>query len=305
MTALVTGATGLMGRALLAELRGAGIEAVGLGSADLDLTDLAATKAAFARHRPHTVYHLAARVRGIMGNAGAHGLAYLDNILINTHAIEAARLAGARKLVAMGSAAIYSDRVALPMREDEVWHGPPHPSESGYAHAKRAMLAQLEAYREQWGLDYAYAISTNLYGPQDRFDEQHGHVIPSLISKFHRAARTGETVSVWGSGRPQRDFLYVGDAARALRLIGDGFTGPINLASGHPVSIRETVALIAELAGHRGEIAWDAAKPDGQLLRDYDLSRLAALGFTPGYGLREGLAATLAWFDANATSLRR
>ncbi len=302
---LVTGATGLVGRALMAELQAAGEEAVGLSSADADLTDAEASRAIFARHRPEIVFHLAAHVRGIMGNAGVHGQAYLDNIRINTNTIEAARLAGARKIVAMGSAAIYSDLAPLPMREADIWSGPPHPSEIGYAHAKRAMLAQLEAYRDQWGLDYAYAVSTNLFGPHDRFDERHGHVIPSLISKFHRAARTGETVVIWGTGTPRRDFLYVKDAARALRLLADRFTGPINLASGRAVSIRETATLIGEICGYRGTLAWDAGKPDGQLARDYDTTHLAALGFEPSYRLGEALAETLRWFAAHEAGARR
>lgn len=302
---LVTGATGLVGRALLDELRAAGTAAIGIASADADLTDQAAAEAVFARHRPEVVFHLAAWVRGIMGNAGSHGQAYLANIRIGTNVVEAARQAGVRKIVAMGSAAIYSDQVVLPMREDDVWTGPPHPSEAGYAHAKRAMLAQLESYREQWGLDYAYCISTNLFGPHDRFDERHGHVIPSLISKFARAARTGEPVTVWGTGMPQRDFLYVRDAARALCRIAEGQTGPINLATGRSVSIRETVSMIRALTGHRGEVVWDTGKPDGQRLRAYDVSRLRALNALPRTSLTDALAETIAWFGANQAVVRR
>jgi GDP-L-fucose synthase len=302
---LVTGGSGLVGAALLEALRASGADAVGLSSRDADLTDFAATCAAFERHRPELVFHLAARVRGIMGNHGVHGQAYLDNIRIGTNAIEAARLAGARKVVAMGSSAVYGDAVTLPMRESEVWTGPPHPSEAGYAHAKRAMLAQLESYHDQWGLDYAYCISTNLFGPNDRFDERYGHVLPSLISKFHRAVRGGERLTVWGTGAPRRDFLYVKDAARALLLIAEAFTGPINLATGVSMSIRETVELIADVSGYSGEVEWDATKPDGQRLRDYDVTRLAALGFTPRWTLREALAETFAWFDANAATARR
>ena len=302
---LVTGASGLMGRALLEALRAEGAEAIGLTSRDADLTDFTAARTVIARHRPGIVYHLAARVRGIMGNVGAHGQAYLDNVRMNTNAVEAARLAGARKVIAMGSAAIYADAVPLPMREEDVWAGPPHGSEVGYAHAKRGMLAQLESYRDQWGLDFAYCISTNLFGPHDKFDERHGHVIPSLISKFHRAVRNGETVTVWGTGTPRRDFLYVKDAARAMVLIGRAFSGPINLASGNSVSIREAVELIADVSGYASEVVWDATKPDGQMLRAYEVSKLAALGFSPCYPLRDGLAETFAWFDANADSARR
>ena len=305
MRALVTGATGMMGRALAAELRRAGVDVIGLGSADADLRDPQAAEAAFAQARPELVYHLAARVSGIMGNARTQGHAFLDNLRINTNAIEAARLAGARKVVAMGSAAIYADCVAWPAHEGDAWAGPPHPSEAGYAHAKRAMLAQLESYRDQWGLDFAYCISTNLFGPHDNFDEQHGHVVPSLISKFHRAVSTGETVTVWGSGTPTRDFLFAPDAARAMRLIGEAVIGPINLASGRAVSIRETVELIAEVSGYRGAIHWDASKPDGQMRRAYDVSRLAALGFQPDLSLRDALRDTYAWYAANAAFVRR
>ncbi len=302
MRALVTGATGLMGTALVAELRDAGQEVIGLGSADADLRVSADV---IARHRPEIVYHLAARVRGIMGNAGTQGDAFLDNIRINTNVIDAARLAGVRKVVAMGSAAIYADSVPLPMREDGAWAGRPHRSEAAYAHAKLAMLAQLEAYRDQWGLEFAYCISTNLFGPHDRFDEGHGHVIPSLISKFHRAVATGERVTVWGSGTPTRDFLYVADAARAMRRIGEAGSGAVNLASGQAVSIRAVAELIADVAGYGGEILWDRTKPDGQLRRAYDVSRLRALGIGPGWPLRDALAETYAWFAANAAAARR
>ena len=305
MTALVTGATGLMGTALVPELRAAGKEVVALGSRDADLRDQAATEAILLRYRPEIVYHLASRVRGILGNAGTQGEAFLDNIRINTNVIDAARRAGVSKIVAMGSAAIYGDSVELPMREDDCWIGRPHGSEAGYAHAKLAMLAQLEAYRDQWGLEFAYCISTNLFGPHDRFDERTGHVIPSLISKFHRAVTTGDPVTVWGSGEPTRDFMYVADAARAIRRIGEAGSGAINLASGQAVSIRATAELIADVAGYRGEILWDRTKPDGQFRRAYDVSRLHSLGVGPGLPLREALSETYAWFAANADAVRR
>jgi GDP-L-fucose synthase len=304
MKIVVTGASGLMGRALVAELETTGAEIVALSSKDADLTDASAAEALFARHRPELVYHLAARVSGIMGNLRTQGQAYLDNARINTNVVEAARRAGARKFVAMGSAAIYSDIVALPMREEDVWAGPPHASEAGYAHAKRGMLAQLEAYRNQWGLDFAYCISTNLFGPHDRFDEAYGHVLPSLVSKFHRAAREGSAPIVWGSGEPRRDFLYAADAARAMRMIGEGFTGAINLASGTEVSIREVATLLAEIAGC-GDITWDRSKPDGQKLRAYDVTKLRALGFTPAHDLRSGLERTYQWYATHSDRARR
>jgi GDP-L-fucose synthase len=303
---LVTGASGVIGTALVTELQAnSGRPVVALTGRDVDLTDFAATAALFKQHRPAIVYHLAARVSGIMGNLRAQGQAYLDNARININTVEAARLAGAGKVVAMGSTAIYSDIVTLPMREEDVWLGPPHGSEAGYAHAKRGMLAQLQAYQDQYGLDYAYCISTNLFGPHDRFDEQHGHVLPSLISKFHRAAQDRGAVTVWGSGAPRRDFLYSKDAARALRMIGESFTGPINLATGTSISIQETAELIRGIADPAIDINWDRSKPDGQRLRDYDISKLRALGFAPQFSLEAALAETYRWYADNAALARR
>lgn len=296
----------MLGRALMDELQASTTErVVGLTSRDVDLTDFDSTQKLFSSVRPDVVYHLAARVFGVMGNLRAQGQGYLENIRMNTNVVEAARMAGATKVVAMGSAAIYSDSVPLPMAEDHIWNGPPHFSEAGYAHAKRGMLAHLEAYRDQYGLDYAYCVSTNLFGPHDRFDEQFGHVLPSLLSKFLRANQTGGSVTIWGSGTPQRDFLYSKDAARALRMIGEGFTGPINLATGKAISIAETVQLIAEVSGFKGEVEWDRSKPDGQKLRAYNVSKLAGLGFEPRYSLGSALKETYEWLAANVATARR
>jgi GDP-L-fucose synthase len=250
------------------------------------------------------VFHLAARVAGIGGNLAAPGEFFYENLVINTNVIEAARRAGAGKVVAVGTAAIYSDLVALPMSEDDLWLGPPHHSEAPYGHAKRAMLAHLEAYRQQYGLDFAYCILTNTFGPHDTFDEQRGHVMPSLISKFHRAANEGGAVTVWGTGAPTRDFLYVKDAARAIRLAGVGHSGPINVASGAAVSIRDVVEVIGTVSGHAGEVRWDASKPDGQPARGYDVSRLRALGFQPAYDLVAAVAETYAWYRDNRAVAR-
>lgn len=303
---LVTGASGVIGQALVERLREVGHEnVVALTSADCDLRDEHATVDLFKQYQPVLVFHLAAKVAGIMGNMVNRAGAYLDNIRINTNVIEASHLSGAKKIVAMGTTAIYSDIVPLPMREDDIWLGPPHHSEAPYGHAKRAMLAQLTAYNEQYGLGYAYCISTNLYGAHDKFDENFGHVLPSLISKFSRACREGTSISVWGDGSPQRDFLYARDAAEALRLVAEKGEGAINLATGSPVSIREVVELLAEVSGFTGDIIWDATKPNGQMLREYSTDRLFGLGFSPNYSLREGLAETYAWYRANEQNVRR
>jgi len=303
---LVTGASGVIGVALVAELRAHGYRnVVTVSSRDCDLRREGAVSRLFRSERPQALFHLAARVYGIMGNTHHRADAYLDNVRINTNVVEAARRAQVKKVVAMGSTAMYSDSVPLPMREEDVWLGPPHPSEAPYAHAKRGMLAQLEAYREECGLDFALAISTNLFGPHDRFDERWGHVVPSLISKVHNAVEQGTELRVWGTGTPQRDFLYSADAARALRLIGEGHSGTINLASGAPVTVRVLVDTLVEVSGYKGSVSWDASMPDGQRMREYDTSRLRALGFVPRHTLQAGLTATFRWYSRHYKEARR
>lgn len=303
---LVTGAGGVIGRALTQELIAAGYtNVITATSKDVDFTDQSATEQFFANHRPALVFHLAARVWGIMGNMSNKGVAYLENIRINTNVVEAARLSGTVKVVAMGSTAVYSDSVTLPMSEDQIWKGAPHHSEAPYAHTKRSMLAHLEAYRDQYGLEFAFGISTNLFGPYDKFDEKFGHVIPSLISKFYRGAELGEQVSVWGTGKAERDFIYSEDAALALRLIAEQTDGPINIATGASVTIRHTVNTIKEISRFSGEVTWDASKPDGQKMREYDVSRLKALGFKPKLPFELALEKTYAWYKHNAASARK
>ncbi|MFC0400948.1 GDP-L-fucose synthase family protein [Paraburkholderia rhizosphaerae] len=303
---LITGAGGVIGRALEKELRDAGYSnVVSITSKDLDLRDQVATEDAFKAMQPTLVFHLAARVYGIMGNMSNRGIAYLDNVRINTNVVDAARQTGCRKVVAMGSTAIYSDRVRLPMSEEEIWIGEPHYSEAPYAHSKRGMLAQLAAYKEQYDMDYAFCVSTNLFGPHDKFDEKFGHVIPSLVSKFYRAAELDQPMSVWGTGKAERDFLFSSDAAYALRLIAERHSGAINLATGESHTIRHTVDTLCEISGYRGTVEWDATKPDGQKLRAYDVSRLDALGFKPRVKFEDALAITYDWYRNNVASARK
>lgn len=301
---LVTGAAGVIGTATCDVLRSAGYRVIPVSSTDADLRDSRAARALLNAVKPDTVIHLAARVHGLMGNARAQGDMYLSNILINTNVIEASRLAGVRKIVAMGSVAIYSDVTALPMRESDIWAGAPHPSEAGYAHAKRAMLAQLEAYRDQFGTEFAFAVSTNLFGPGDRFDEVRGHVLPSLLSKFHRGVVEGAPVVVWGTGSATRDFLYSVDAANALITLLEHGSGAYNVASGHHVSVRELVDKLAVVTGYTGPIQWDPTKPDGQKARAYDISRIASLGWAPQVPLETAIALTYKWYENNSSTAR-
>lgn len=301
---LVTGASGVVGSALVKLLDERGYEPIAVDSSLVDLRNLEPTVAFFADAQPRFVIHLAARVRGLMGNVQAQGEMYLDNLRINTNVIDAARLANVTKVVAMGSVSVYSDVIDLPMREVDLWTGAPHKSEMGYAHAKRSMLAQLEAYEDQYGIDFAFAVSTNLFGPNDRFDETTGHVFPSLMSKFHRGATVGGSVEVWGSGTATRDFLYSFDAARALiRLLEDG-SGVYNVASGTQVTIGELAETMAKVTHFDGEIRWDRSKPDGQADRAYDITRIASLGWAPQVQLEGAISATYDWYKANIGFLR-
>lgn len=302
---LVTGAAGVVGSALVRELRAADYAVTEVSLEDGDLRDPVVAARVVEAASPEVVFHIAARVHGLGGNLNSQGSAFRDNVLMNTNLIEAARLAGVRKVVGMGSTAVYSDTVPHPMRESSVWDGPPHYSEAGYAHAKRAMIAQLEAYHEEFGLDYAVALSTNLYGPGDRFDEAKGHVLPSLISKFHRAVEDGTDVVVWGTGTPTRDFVFSADAARALRLVGEKFTGVINLATGSSVTIREAVEALVRVTGFEGEVRWDASKPDGQHTRSYDVTAIRDLGWRPSVDLEAGLALTYRWYADHVAQARR
>jgi GDP-L-fucose synthase len=303
---LITGAGGVIGQALKKELEEAGYSnVISITSRDVDLRQQGATERALESFLPTLVFHLAARVYGIMGNMSNRGIAYLDNVRINTNVVDAARKTGCRKLIAMGSTAIYSDRVRLPMSEEEIWVGEPHHSEAPYAHSKRGMLAQLEAYKEQYGMDYAFCVSTNLFGPHDKFDEKFGHVIPSLISKFHRATAQRHPLSVWGTGKAERDFLFSSDAAYALRLVAEKHSGAINIATGSSYTIRHTVDTLCRISGYRGAIEWDATKPDGQQMRAYDVSRLTALGFKPKFSFEDALAATYDWYCNNVGSARK
>lgn len=301
----VTGSTGVIGSAVVSLLTELGLTVVGLSSKDADLRSFDEAQALFSSIQPRAIIHLAGRVRGVMGNSMAQGEMYLDNLRINTNTVEAARLIGVEKIVAMGSVSVYADGLVQPMREDDIWQGAPHHSEAGYAHAKRSMLAQLEAYHDQYGLNYALAVSTNLFGPNDRFDEIGGHVVPSLISKFYRAIKEGTSVTVWGSGTPTRDLLFSRDAAAALVLLLNEGSGVYNVASGSNVSIDQLASLLKEISGYRDEIFWDATKPDGQSARSYNIERLTDLGWRPETHLQDALRLTFDWYSLNEATARR
>lgn len=301
---LVTGAAGVVGQALVKHLRQSGqtVEAL-KGRADCNLESFESATAVFERIRPNVVYHIAGAVFGVGGNKAFPGDAYRRNTLINTNVVEASRLAGVSKIVAMGSAAMYADGLSQPFGEEDVMSGEPHDSEKAYGFAKRGLLVQLEAYQQQFGMSYAFAIATNMYGPHDRFHPQYGHVIPSLIWKFDEAARAGTVVDIWGDGSPTRDFLYAEDAARGLELLMSRGEGAYNLATGVSCRIAEVVEGLAKL--HPSvQYRYDPTKPLGQLRRSYTTDRIKALGFEPLRNLEYGLRETVEWYRANRESVR-
>ena len=300
-TIIVTGARGLVGSTVVEHLETEGFSnVIGLGHRDFDLTDFAATAQVFARLKPAHIFHAAARVSGLGGNMKDQGRAYLENTLINTSVVDAARTSGAQKITVMGTNATYPWPPQLPLREENIFNGRPHSSESGYGHAKRGMLAMLEAYGESYSLDWAYLVSGNLYGPRDKFDPINGHVLPTLIWKFDQAATSLKPVHVWGDGSPLRDFLYIKDLARIVRLAMDEVHGAINIGNGRTHSIREVVEKLSLLSNvSMSRVMFDPTKPNGRMDCTIDLSRLSALGFEPDYSLDRGLRETWEWFQEN------
>ena len=294
---LITGGKGLVGSALVDELENQGyMNLAPLTRQCCDLTNFEEVKSLFSSIKPDVVFHMAASVYGIGGNAKKPATIFLDNILMNTHVIEASRQMEVGKVIAMGTVAAYPEPVVLPMKEEHIWNGPPHRSESSYGHAKRAMLAQLLAYQENYGLDFSYVISTNLYGPADKFDIQQGHVIPSLIRKFYEAKKNNSEVVIWGDGSAARDFLYSKDMARALILVMNKHIGPINIASGTKTMIKDVVSFLTAYFDMNDRVRWDSSMPNGRQLYEIDLNNMQSIGFNPSYTLHSGLSETLEWF---------
>lgn len=302
---LITGGTGLVGRALVDALNSEKFNnIISIGSRDCDLRDNVAVSQLLSKVAPDYVFHMAARVHGIGGNSRFKSDILVDNVLINTNVIEHSRRSGVKKIVAMGSGCVYPElRGQNELFEDQIWMGPPHSSEDSYAHSKRLMLAQLNAAREQYGLSSAFVISGNLYGPHDSFNTEEGHVIPSLIAKFFTAVRENQPVKVWGSGVAIRDFSYCTDTAAALVAILYHLEGPVNLGSGMRHAVRDIVDALQDITN--ASVEWDSNKPDGQLVRYYNLDKLESIGFSAKVSLREGLQRTYEWYSVNSPQARR
>jgi GDP-L-fucose synthase len=302
----VAGSRGLVGSAVWRELAREGFtDAVGPGSAELDLRDRRAVFDWFADARPDMVVLAAARVGGIKANATRPAEFLSDNLRIQVNVLDAALEQRVERLLFLGSSCIYPKFAEQPIREEALLTGPLEPTNDAYAIAKIAGILQVQAVRRQYGLPWISAMPTNLYGPGDNFHPAHSHVLPSLIRRFHEAKESGaRRVVNWGSGSPRREFLHVDDLARAcLHLLEhyDG-DGPVNIGTGTDLTIRELAELVAEVVGYQGRVEWDPSQPDGTPRKLLDTSRLTALGWAPRIELREGLGQTYAWYMENLGS---
>ncbi len=291
---LVTGGGGFLGKRVVARLEEAGPSEIFVprsGSYDLRTRD--GIEAALRDGQPDVVIHLAAVVGGIGANRANPGRFFYENAIMGIQLMEQARLAGVEKFVTVGTVCAYPKFTPVPFREDDLWDGYPEETNAPYGLAKKMLLVQAQAYREQYGLNAIYLLPVNLYGPGDNFDPASSHVIPALIKKCVDARESGaDHVDVWGTGSASREFLYVDDAADGIVLAAERYDGeePVNLGVGREITIRELVTLIAKLAEFTGEIRWDASKPDGQPRRTLDTSRARELfGFSARTPWEEGL----------------
>lgn len=297
----VTGGGGFLGRVVLDRLRERGCEEVYVvRKHDYDLVNGVDVARLYRDARPEVVIHLAAVVGGIGANRENPGLYFYENIMMGVQLIEGARLNNVSKFVQVGTICAYPKFTPVPFHEDDLWNGYPEETNAPYGVAKKALLVQCQAYRDQYGFNGVYLLPVNLYGPGDNFNPNTSHVIPALIKKFVDAAGRGEPeVEVWGTGAATREFLYVDDAAEGIVLAAEKYDGrePVNLGSGMEISIKDLAELIAGETGYRGRLVWDSSKPDGQPRRALDVTRAEELfGFKARVDFVEGLRRTIEWY---------
>ncbi|HEU0120141.1 MAG TPA: GDP-L-fucose synthase [Bryobacteraceae bacterium] len=301
---VVTGGGGFLGSFVVGALRQRGCENVFVPRRrDYDLTTAAGIEKMFADFRPEVIFHLAAVVGGIGANKQNPGSFFYQNAIMGIQLIEAARLHGVEKIVVAGSICSYPKFTPVPFKEEDLWNGYPEETNAPYGIAKKALLVQCQAYREQYGTNAIFLMPVNLYGPRDNFDLESSHVIPAIIRKAIEARDSGKRELVcWGDGSPTREFLYVEDAAEGLVAAAEKYNGsdPVNLGSGFEVSIKDLTEKIARLTRFEGSLVWDTARPNGQPRRMLDTARAAAqFGFRATVNLEEGLAKTIFWYEKN------
>ena len=307
-TIYVAGHRGLVGAAVVRSLERQGYRNLVLRThRDLDLTEQSAVRDFFNRERPQAVVMAAARVGGIQANNTRPAEFIRDNLLIQDNVIDAAHRAGVAKFLFLGSSCIYPKLAPQPIKEEYLLTGALEPTNEWYAVAKIAGLKMCQAYRRQYGFNAISLMPTNLYGPGDNFDLQNSHVLPALIRRFHEATLRGDdSMSIWGTGTPRREFLHVDDLADAVvHLLRTYDEEPIvNIGWGEDVTIRELAEMVSAVSGFQGRLTFDASKPDGTPRKLLDTSRLTALGWKPKISLREGIEQTYGWFKQHVAEAR-
>ncbi len=302
---LVTGGAGFLGSFVVDKLKERGVADIFIPrSSEYDLTDNEACKRVYKDARAGIVIHLAANVGGIGANMANPATFFYDNLMMGVQLIEQGRLAGVEKFVATGTICSYPKFTPVPFKEAELWNGYPEETNAPYGLAKKMMLVQSQAYRQQYGFNSIFLLPVNLYGPRDNFDLQSSHVIPALIRKCVEALSVcSDSLTVWGTGTPTREFLYVEDCAEAILLAAEKYnkSEPVNIGAGMEISIKDLVELIANITGFKGEILWDTEKPDGQPRRCLDtfLAR-QEFGFKAGTSFEDGLKKTVEWYRENS-----
>jgi len=304
---VVTGGSGFLGSHLVTRLKGITDGAATVfvpRRKDYDLVRFADCERLYAETNPEVVLHLAAQVGGIGANRANPGSFFYDNLMMGTQMIEIGRRRGLEKFVAVGTICAYPKNTPVPFKEENLWNGYPEETNAPYGLAKKMLLVQSQAYREQYGFNSIFLLPVNLYGPGDNFDLNTSHVIPGIIRKCVDAVRSGEKkILLWGTGNATREFLYVDDAVEGILLAAERFNGsdPVNIGSGMEISIRELANLIAQMTDFRGEMLWDETKPDGQPRRSLDTSKAEQLfGFRAKRQFKDGLQETIDWYKSHS-----
>ena len=302
---VVTGGAGFLGRHVVARLKALGCrEVVVPRKADCDLRELKNIQRLLAEARPHLIIHAAGHVGGIGANRAHPAEFFYDNLMMGVQLMHEAWRAGVAKFVAIGTVCAYPKITPIPFHEEDLWNGYPEETNAPYGLAKKMLLVQSQAYREQYGFNAIFLLPVNLYGPGDNFDPESSHVIPALIRKCVEAqARGDQEVVVWGDGSPTREFLFVEDAAEGIALAAERYNArePVNIGSAYEISIRDLAQAVARATGFTGRIIWDTSKPNGQPRRKLDTSRAEhAFGFRSRTSFEEGLQRTVAWYREQA-----